>query len=137
MPQLVLVIHGAGEPRRRAHKVYWEPLLETLSGRPIGSEPLGCTIPMPHAVKVGRNGSPVLEEAMRILLFVGAAVPFLGALLLAFVAQSAIQQIQAYILFLIAAVCLSGAGVVEAVNALRKDVQAQQGPRTQGEQPSA
>ena len=27
MPQLVIVIHGAGEPRRRGRKVYWEPLL--------------------------------------------------------------------------------------------------------------
>jgi hypothetical protein len=70
---------------------------------------------------------------MRILLYLAAAVPFLFAVVLAFIANSAIQQIQAYILFLIAAVCLSGAGVVEAVNALRKDVLAQQVPRTQGE----
>ena len=27
MSQLVLVIHGAGEPRRRGRRVYWEPLL--------------------------------------------------------------------------------------------------------------
>jgi predicted alpha/beta hydrolase family esterase len=27
MPQLVLVIHGAGEPRLRAGRVYWEPML--------------------------------------------------------------------------------------------------------------
>jgi uncharacterized protein len=27
MPRLVLVIHGAGEPRLREGKVYWEPLL--------------------------------------------------------------------------------------------------------------
>ena len=70
---------------------------------------------------------------MRILLYLGAAVPFLFAVFLALIANSAIQQIQAYILFLIAAVCLSGAGVVEAVNALRKDVLAQQVPRTQNE----
>jgi hypothetical protein len=70
---------------------------------------------------------------MRILLYLGAAVPFLFALVLALIANSAIQQIQAYILFLIAAVCLSGAGIVEAVNALRKDVLAQQVPRTQSE----
>jgi hypothetical protein len=70
---------------------------------------------------------------MRILLYLGAAVPFLFAVVLALIANSAIQQIQAYILFLIAAVCLSGAGVVEAVNALRKDVLAQQVPRTQSE----
>ena len=70
---------------------------------------------------------------MRILLYLGAAVPFLVALVLTLVANSAIQQIQAYILFLIAAVCLSGAGIVEAVNALRKDVLAQQVPRTQSQ----
>jgi 4-hydroxybenzoate polyprenyltransferase len=75
----------------------------------------------------------MLEEIMRILLYLGAAVPFLFALVLALIANSAIQQIQAYILFLIAAVCLSGAGIVEAVNALRKDVLAQQVPRTQSE----
>jgi predicted alpha/beta hydrolase family esterase len=28
MPQAVLVIHGAGEPRLRDGRVYWEPLLE-------------------------------------------------------------------------------------------------------------
>ncbi len=27
MSRTVLVIHGAGEPRRRAGSVYWEPLL--------------------------------------------------------------------------------------------------------------
>jgi 4-hydroxybenzoate polyprenyltransferase len=70
---------------------------------------------------------------MRILLYLCAAVPFLFAVVLAFITNSAIQQIQAYILFLIAAVCLSGAGVVEAVNALRKDVLAQQVSRTQSE----
>jgi predicted alpha/beta hydrolase family esterase len=28
MPQPVVVIHGAGEPRRRGGRVYWEPLLQ-------------------------------------------------------------------------------------------------------------
>jgi predicted alpha/beta hydrolase family esterase len=32
MPQVVLVIHGAGEPRRRGRKVYWEPLLGNALG---------------------------------------------------------------------------------------------------------
>src|SRR5688572_7609880 len=32
MSQLVLVIHGAGEPRRRGRKVYWEPLLGDALG---------------------------------------------------------------------------------------------------------
>ena len=33
MPRTVLVIHGAGEPRRRRGKVYWEPLLGDALGR--------------------------------------------------------------------------------------------------------
>ena len=32
MSQLVLVIHGAGEPRLRGRRVYWEPLLERELG---------------------------------------------------------------------------------------------------------
>ena len=34
MARTVLVIHGAGEPRRRGGKVYWEPLL----GKPLGPD---------------------------------------------------------------------------------------------------
>ena len=33
MARTVLVIHGAGEPRRRRGKVYWEPLLGDALGR--------------------------------------------------------------------------------------------------------
>ncbi len=33
MTRSVLVIHGAGEPRRRGGKVYWEPLLGDALGR--------------------------------------------------------------------------------------------------------
>src|SRR5690242_10670108 len=33
MARSVLVIHGAGAPRRRRGKVYWEPLLEDTLGR--------------------------------------------------------------------------------------------------------
>jgi uncharacterized protein len=33
MARTVLVIHGAGEPRRRRGRVYWEPLLEESLGR--------------------------------------------------------------------------------------------------------
>jgi serine hydrolase len=33
MARSVLVIHGAGEPRRRRGKVYWEPLLGDTLGR--------------------------------------------------------------------------------------------------------
>lgn len=32
MTQTVLVIHGAGEPRRRSGQVYWEPLLQHSLG---------------------------------------------------------------------------------------------------------
>ena len=32
MTQSVLVIHGAGEPRRRGRKVYWEPMLGDALG---------------------------------------------------------------------------------------------------------
>jgi hypothetical protein len=79
----------------------------------------------------------MLEGMMRILLFIGTTLAFLFALLLTLLAKSAIQEIQAYMLFLIAAVCLSGAAIVEAVNALRKEVQAQQARRAQSEQSSA
>src|SRR2546421_12747689 len=34
MTRTVLVIHGAGQPRRRAGKVYWEPLL----GKALGAD---------------------------------------------------------------------------------------------------
>jgi len=33
MPWPVLVVHGAGEPRKRGGKVYWEPLLQKGLGR--------------------------------------------------------------------------------------------------------
>lgn len=33
MARTILVIHGAGEPRRRRGKVYWEPLLGDTLGR--------------------------------------------------------------------------------------------------------
>jgi predicted alpha/beta hydrolase family esterase len=33
MAQPVLVVHGAGEPRKRGGKVYWEPLLGPALGR--------------------------------------------------------------------------------------------------------
>jgi predicted alpha/beta hydrolase family esterase len=32
MTQLVLVIHGAGEPRRRGRRIFWEPLLGDALG---------------------------------------------------------------------------------------------------------
>jgi hypothetical protein len=59
---------------------------------------------------------------MRILLFLLGNLAFLvGAGILAG-AKSAIHEIEAFILFLIGAVFISGAGVVEAVNLLRKEI---------------
>ena len=55
---------------------------------------------------------------MRILLFVLAILAFLLGVGILAIAKSAIHEIQAFILFLIGAVFLSGAGIVEAVNSL-------------------
>jgi predicted alpha/beta hydrolase family esterase len=44
MTRTVLVIHGAGEPRRRASKVYWEPLL----GKSLGTDYMVRAPPMPQ-----------------------------------------------------------------------------------------
>ena len=59
---------------------------------------------------------------MRILLFVLAIFATLagGAILAA--ADSAIHEIEAFILFVIHAVLLSGAGIVEAINLLRSEM---------------
>jgi len=45
MARSVLVIHGAGEPRRRQGKVYWEPLLGDTLGR--GFRVLAPRMPRP------------------------------------------------------------------------------------------
>lgn len=44
MSQTVLVIHGAGEPRRRGGEVYWKPMLEQLGP---GFSVLAPTMPNP------------------------------------------------------------------------------------------
>jgi uncharacterized protein len=46
MARSVLVIHGAGEPRRRRGKVYWEPLLGDALGR--GYRVLAPRMPRPE-----------------------------------------------------------------------------------------
>lgn len=46
MARSVLVIHGAGEPRRRRGKVYWEPLLGNALGR--GYRVLAPRMPRPE-----------------------------------------------------------------------------------------
>lgn len=63
---------------------------------------------------------------MRILLFIFAVLSLLSGVATFGVATSAIHEIEAYMQLLIAAVCLAGAGVIEAVNQLRKDVLSQQ-----------
>ena len=59
---------------------------------------------------------------MRILLFLLAILAFLAGAGIFASAKSAIHEIEAFILFLITAVFISGAGIVEAVNQLRKDL---------------
>lgn len=59
---------------------------------------------------------------MRILLFILAILAFLVGVSILNAAKSAIHEIEAFILFLMSAVFISGAGVVEAVNLLRKDM---------------
>lgn len=62
---------------------------------------------------------------MRTLLFVSGVIAFLLAALHLLVAKSAIHEIAAYVLFLTSAVLVSGAGVIEAIQQLRRDVAGQ------------
>lgn len=55
MPQTVLVIHGSGEPRRRAGKVYWESLL----GQDLGPNYLV------HAPRMPRPTNPEYRKWAR------------------------------------------------------------------------
>jgi hypothetical protein len=71
---------------------------------------------------------------MRILLFVLAVLSGLLGILGILVAKTAVGEIQGMLFMLISAVLLSGAGVIEAVNRLRADVQ--QGQQ-QAQPPSA
>jgi len=59
---------------------------------------------------------------MRVLLFLLSILAFLVGIGILVSAKSAIHEIEAFILFLISAVFISGAGVVEAVNLLRKEI---------------
>jgi len=60
---------------------------------------------------------------MRILLFILGVLAFTGGLLILSSAKSAIHEIEAFILFLIGSVFVSSAGIVEAINLLRKEMQ--------------
>lgn len=59
---------------------------------------------------------------MRILLFLLAILTFLAGCGILAGAKSAIHEIEGFILFLMSAVFISGAGIVEAINLLRKEM---------------
>jgi len=59
---------------------------------------------------------------MRIFLFCLAILALLAGVSILLYAKSAIHEIEAFVLFLISAVFLSGAAVVESVNLLRMDM---------------
>ncbi len=87
---------------RRALAVIGEP--GRLEARLVGAA-LGVEVPI-----------------MRILLWILAIVALLVGAIIFAAAKSAIHEIEGFMLFLISAVFISGAGVVEAVNRLRKDM---------------
>ena len=57
---------------------------------------------------------------MRVFLFLVALLALLAGFGILFNAKSAIHEIEAFILFLIAAVCLSGGATVEAINLMAR-----------------
>ena len=59
---------------------------------------------------------------MRIILFVLAIFAFIGGAAILTTANSAAHEIEGLILFIIFAVFLSGAGIVEAINLLKKEL---------------
>jgi uncharacterized membrane protein HdeD (DUF308 family) len=59
---------------------------------------------------------------MKFVLFLLSVVSFLLGLAIFFDAKNAVHEIEAYILFLLFAVCLSGAGIIEAIHLLRKEI---------------
>jgi uncharacterized membrane protein len=61
---------------------------------------------------------------MKILLFILGIVAFVYGASVITVAQSAVHEIEAFILFLIGAVFISGAALVEAVNSVRNKLDA-------------
>jgi hypothetical protein len=60
--------------------------------------------------------------AMRFLLFGAAVLAFLYAAAIALVGTSAVHSIQAGVAFLTSMVCLSGAGLIEAVDRMRAEM---------------
>jgi len=53
---------------------------------------------------------------MRIFLLTSGVLTGLGGLAIFSESQSAIQEIEAFILFVVAAVCISGAAIVDVLN---------------------
>jgi hypothetical protein len=60
---------------------------------------------------------------MRVLLFIVGLAAFLYGASVPTVAQSAVHEIEAFILFLIGAVFISSAAIVEAVNGVCKKLE--------------
>lgn len=67
---------------------------------------------------------------MRVFLFIISVFWFLCGVGVFLGAKSAVHEIEGCILILISVVCMSGAGIIEAVNRLRVDVLAQQSSRS-------
>jgi uncharacterized membrane protein YoaK (UPF0700 family) len=59
---------------------------------------------------------------MRIILFVLAIFAFVGGAAILTTAKSAAHEIEGLILLVICAVLLSGAGIVEAINLVKKEM---------------
>jgi hypothetical protein len=59
---------------------------------------------------------------MRIILFVLAIFSFIGGAAILTTAKSAAHEIEGLILLVVFAVFLSGAGIVEAINLLKKEM---------------
>jgi hypothetical protein len=57
---------------------------------------------------------------MRIFLFILCVLSFLAGLMIFSAAKSAIHEIEAFLLFLIGAVFLVGAAIVDAIHSQRK-----------------
>ena len=59
---------------------------------------------------------------MRIILFAFAIFAFIGGAAILTISKSAAHEIEGLILLVICAIFLSGAGIVEAINMLKKEM---------------
>ncbi len=62
---------------------------------------------------------------MRVFLFIVAVLACLAGFGIFTSSMSAVHEIEGLILFLISVVCLSGAGIIEAINRLRGEIVSQ------------